>query len=183
LEVFLAAAGVLVMAMPAAAADAPAWRPLYDTVMMWVNFAILVALGVKFLKRPLQNFFYARRREVSHTLEMVEEDKVRIAADLAAARRQLEENRTRLDTIRQRIIDQGERRKQQIIEEAHQQSRFLLAEARHRMESRIVQARRNYHAQLVDAAYAQALERISREISAADERKLMDRYLAAVNRV
>jgi len=174
----LAAAAILLGAVPAAA-ESGGWRPIYDVVMLWLNFGILVFVLVKVLKRPLRDFFQDKKDELENAVRRIESEKQRAWQQVEEARQDLEENKSRLERVRKRIFEEGERERDQIIEDARDQSRVMIEHARRRIDNQIFLARRQFKAEMVDMAMEMALEQLPREVTEADENRRIDLYLNA----
>jgi len=153
------------------------WRPTYDMVMRWVNFIILVALLVKFLKTPLKDFLKSQSELTSREIALAEAEKKDMEKRIAETRRMLRESESRLKSIRERIVRQGEARKLEIIENARRQSRTMMAEARRRIDSQMLQARARIRAELVDTAVARAMERLPGVINEQDNERFVAQFI------
>ena len=58
------------------AADNPdEWRPVFDLVMRWVNFAILAFLIIKYARTPIKDFFRNKQDEVTKQIQTLEDKK------------------------------------------------------------------------------------------------------------
>jgi F-type H+-transporting ATPase subunit b len=172
------AAAMLFVAAPAAA-ESGGWRPIYDVVMLWLNFGILVFVLVKVLRRPLRDFFQDKKDELEIAIGRIESDKQRAWQRVEEAREELEENKSRLERVRKRIFEEGERVRDQIIEDAREQSRVMIEHARRRIDNQIFLARQQFKAEMVDMAVDIALEQLPREVTEADENRRIDLYLNA----
>lgn len=153
------------------------WRPTYDVIMMWVNFSILAGVLYKFLKTPLRDFLQGKKLEMAKELQRAEDMKQQAEIKIQEAKRMLEEGLDRFSLVKERIIQQGEKRKQQIIEEAEQQSQYMLIEAKRKVDSQIIRAREKYRAELVDTAFDVVLERIPQLMTAEDSERLIQNYI------
>jgi ATP synthase F0 subunit b len=173
----LAVAGLLLSSAVPAAAASGGWRPIYDVVMLWVNFGILVAVMVKLLRRPLRDFFRDRKEEVAAEIQRIEAEKERAKQRVKEAHAELEESQARLERVHGRIVAEGERIRDQIVEEARDHSRIMMEQARRRIDNQIVTARRNFKAELVDMAVDIAMKRLPEEITEDDNQHYIDLYL------
>lgn len=164
------------------AADEPAaddnWRKTYDEVMLWLNFAILAFVLVKFAGPPLMNFLRGRKDELARQIDQVEKEKEKVTGKISEAFKTLEESETRFASMKQRIIDQGERRKQEIIEDARRQSQIMLEASKQKVSSQILQAKGTFKAELVDAAIEMATEKLPQHITEEDNQRFVDSYLS-----
>jgi F0F1-type ATP synthase membrane subunit b/b' len=116
---------------------------------------------------PLVNFLRNQKADIQKKIEQAQKQKDEMAAMLDQAKVSLQESASRLEDIKARIIEQGEHKKQEIIEESRAQSRLMLESARHRIDYQIHLA----HEKL-------RLEQLPNEITAEDNQKLVDKYLA-----
>ncbi len=162
-----------------AAETSGSWRQTYDMIMVWVNFGILAFIIVKFGKAPLMDFLLNRKAELAREIGDIEEKKEAVTARIEDAYRVLDQSDARFAELKKKIVQQGEKKKQEIIEDAQEQSRLILETAKQKIESRIVRAKSTFRAELIDAAAEKALERLPKEITEEDDRKLVEQYLAA----
>lgn len=171
---FLSAGAVEVLA----ADGGGGWRPTYDIIMKWVNFGILVLIFFKFARRPLKNFLSDKKNEISLQIKKLEDEKDRLHQRVREAETELEKNVVRLEELKERIVQMGERRKVEIIEDARQESRMLLESAKQKIEGRIIRARNRLRAEMIDAAAEVALEKLPGLVTEDDNQKLMEQFMA-----
>jgi len=162
-----------------AAENAENWRTTYDLVMRWVNFAIIAILLVKFAKTPIKNFLSDRKGQIEKTIKAYEQQKEAVQEKIAESQKMLADSLERFDKIRQTIVEGGERRKQEIIEDAQRESQMLLEATKHKIEHQIREARDAIRAEMIESAIALAEKRLPAEITAADQQKLTDLFLAS----
>lgn len=166
--------------MPARAVAAEAsgqWRSTYDTVMMWVNFFILVALLVKFLRKPLKKFLRDYRDGLARELERLEADKEKAEAAVRSFRETLDERKQKMELLHQRIVAQGEQERQELIEDARRQSALMLNNARSRAENRLREAGETLKGEMIDAAVAQAIAELPDHLAPEDKARWVDRFI------
>lgn len=177
--------GVLVLLLSDAALAAEGgqtWRPTYDLIMRWVNFAILFFVLFKFGRKPIMAFLRGQRDEIAGEFSKVEAQKDKMLARLQEAKQALEESEVRLPELKARLIEQGERRKMELIEEARQQSRLVLQGARHKIEYQVLRARKKLSTELLDLAVEEAIKRLPSIMTAEDDQRQVEKYLAAASR-
>ena len=162
-----------------AAETGDGWRATYDLVLRWVNFVILAALLFKLGKTPMKDFLTGQKEKFSRELKRKEEEKDAAIKETEEIKRTLDEAEIRFANIKNRIIEQGEKKKHQIIEDAKEQSRLLMEEAKRRIDSQILQAKEQFKAELVETAIDLAIERIPQEITEEDNQKYIDQFLAS----
>ena len=161
----------------AAAESSGGFRPTWDLIMRWVNFIILVAVIVKFGRRPLADFIAGKRDEIAYELKRLEEQKEAASARAKEVYHQLDDSRERLERIKARIIKQGRARQQEIIDQARSESRLLLEGTRRKVDYQLQEAKQKLRSEMVDSAVDLALERLPQQITAADNQKLLEKYL------
>jgi F-type H+-transporting ATPase subunit b len=163
-----------------AAEEAGGWRPTYDLVMRWVNFALLAFVIVKFSREPLNDFLQGRKMALSIEIQKME-DQHRAAAEQAKqASRQLEESSAQLAEMKERIINLGVNSKERIIEEARQQARNMLLESQRKVEGQILRARQKFRNELVDAAIDRVLEKLPETINDVDRERMVKAFVASL---
>ncbi|MCF8025943.1 MAG: ATP synthase F0 subunit B [Desulfobacteraceae bacterium] len=161
----------------------PEWRPIYDTVMRWVNFFILVFLIYRYGRQPFKNFLAGRKQEVSREIDHLEERKKEVENQIAETQRQIEQSGEQFEKIKIRIIEEGKRKRQQIIDQAREQSAKLLEMEKKKAANRIINARQQLLAETVDKAGELALSRFPEELTEEDQRNLLSLYIDKVKRM
>ncbi|MDM8523004.1 ATP synthase F0 subunit B [Desulfococcaceae bacterium HSG8] len=155
------------------------WRGTYDEVMLWINFGILAFVLIKFGRTPLMNFLKGRREEVAREIKRAEQEKEKIEDRVREASELISESESRFAELRQKIIDQGEKRKAEVIEDARQQSQMMLETAKQRIDNRILQEKDKFRSELIDQAVAVATRKLPEAITPEDDQKFVDQYVTA----
>jgi F-type H+-transporting ATPase subunit b len=165
----------------ALAADAEGgWRSNYDLVMMWLNFAILAFVLIKYGKNPIKGFFRDQKENIAKTIGDIEAQKEANAAQIRQAQQLLEENSARFEEIKEKIISEGERKKQAIIEGARRESKLMIEQANFWAERQIVQAKQRLQSELIDESINQALQRLPQAMTPEDSQKFINDYMIEI---
>ena len=162
-----------------AADGAQSWRPLFDRIMRRLNFAILAFLLIKFSRVPIKNFFKARKEELAREIKTLAKEKEEALREIDENLQLLEDSGARFETLKERIVAQGEKNKQKIIEEARQESKVLLEGAKQKIDNHILEARNKLKTELIDSAIAIAMERLPAEMTPEDNQKWVDKFLSS----
>lgn len=150
--------------------------------LLWptVNFIILCGLLYYFFADPWRS--YLRDRHAS-----IRRDLVAAAALRAAAAEQLNEIDRRLkalpaelEALRRRGVEETAAEERRIAEAAAQERNRLLEQARREIDLQLRVAKRELTEHAATLAVNAATERISREITPADQTRLIDRYVQQV---
>ena len=180
--ILAAVIGILLLGTEASAADNSGdWRPVFDLVMRWLNFGIIVFILVKYARTPIKDFLLSRRAEVAREIEIVEEKKEEANKKIQEAARLLDESEVRFARVKERIIQEGEIKKQKLIEDAQQESKILLESTIKKIESQLLDAKRAFKSELVDTAISLAMKRLPDEITAEDNQNFTNQFLAGTS--
>ena len=172
----------LVAAPCAAAGETPGdWRPIYDLVMRWINFLILVFVIVKFGRAPLMNFLRSQENQIDTEIRELERTKESALEKVRETEAMLAASGERFEQLTQRILAQGERKKTAIIEGARQESRMMIADAKRKADNLFLTARERFRAELVDAAIDIATERLAVEMTDKDGQQMVQNYMASLD--
>lgn len=179
-------AGLLVLCLHVTCAEALAadasWRPVYDTIMRWVNFLILAFLLFKFGRTPLMNFLKGQRFDLAREIDALKAEKEAAEAKLKEIEDELAASSQRFVEMSERIIREGERRRNDIIEDARLESEMLLQSARRKAESKFINAKQRLRSQLVDSAMDMVFERLPAMVTEADNRRMLQEFLTRAAR-
>lgn len=157
------------------------WRPIYDTVMMIFNFALLVFLFLRYAKTPLKNFLDDRKFEIARELQRIEDEKQDWMKKIESAKKDLDESEERFANIKQRMIQEGENKKQELIDGARRQGEAMIDKARRKIDNDILLAKKTLRSELVDAAIDLALKKLPAKMTQQDKDKFINMYLNTIS--
>jgi F-type H+-transporting ATPase subunit b len=172
-------AGALhLMAGPGWAGDGgSAWRATYDEVMLWLNFGILAFLLVKYGRGPLIDFLKGEAKRTAEEIERAEKSRRRMEEKVREMAAAAENRRERLQELKERLLQEGERKHREIIESARRDSQLLLEQTRVSIDHQIYEAKKRLQAELVDRAVETALERLPGLVTPDDQKKLVETFI------
>ena len=180
--IFAVVIGIHLLGSEASAADNSGnWRPVFDLVMRWLNFGIIVFILAKYARTPIKDFLLSRREEVAREIEGIEAQKEEAEKKIQDAVRMLNESEIRFAKIKERIIQEGEKSRQKIIEDAQQESKILLESTKKRLENQLVDAKKTFQSELVDMAISLAMKRLPDEITTEDNQNFTNQFLASAS--
>jgi F-type H+-transporting ATPase subunit b len=161
-----------------AGAHGPGW---VKTDTYRVLHFIVLAGGLYFiLRKPLANALGARVRGIEEQLSDLEARKAEAERQLADYNQKFARLEQEAEEIRAEYIRQGEEAKARILKEAEESAEKLKVQAQKTIESEFQKARNELREEILDKALAKAESIIRAEISAEDQEKLVDEYLAKV---
>jgi len=158
------------------------WRPIYDNVMLVINFLILAFLIVKLARNPLKSFLKAKHDEVAHELERLETERESAEAEVADTKKRIAEGNTHILEIKERIVAEGEQTKRDIIKNARKESEFLIESAKWRIKNRFSEARQAFRAQLIESAMSIVARRLPAEIGSQDHDRQVNLFFDSLDR-
>jgi F-type H+-transporting ATPase subunit b len=172
-------AGALhLMAGPGWAGDGgSAWRATYDEVMLWLNFGILAFLLVKYGRGPLIDFLKGEAKRTAEEIERAEKSRRRMEEKVREMAAAAENRRERLQELREKLLQEGERKHRETIESARRDSQLLLEQTRVSIDHQIYEAKKRLQAELVDRAVETALERLPGLVTPDDQKKLVETFI------
>ena len=152
-------------------------RKLWDNIMLWVNFGILVFVFMKFARKPLIDFLRGEGKKIEEDLKTVD-DKFKDAK----AMMDLESDKftgidERMEEIKSSIIQMGIREKENLIEQAKASADKMIRDAKIYSQQRILAAKKALADEMVDAAISMVTDKLTKEISMDDDNKLFTQFL------
>jgi len=160
-----------------AAEEQPAWRAPYNVIMLWLNFGILVALFLKFARKPLMDMLRGVRDKLEEELGALKKQHGNKKSNMDSEESKLREIQQHLDAIRARIIEMGEKEKQKIIEQAKVSAAKMIEDAKAYSQFQMTKARKQLSDEMVDIAISKVEARLKQEISKEDNEKLVSEFL------
>jgi F-type H+-transporting ATPase subunit b len=163
-----------------AAEEAGNWRSIFDLVMRWVNFAIMAFILIKYARTPLKNFLGEKRQEVAHQINKIEQEKETAEQKIKETLKVLEDSKIRFAKMKQRIIEDGEKKKEKIIAEARQESQILMESTHKKIDNQFHEAQKALKSELAEMAINLAVERLPAEITEEDNQKWAEAFLTSI---
>ena len=155
------------------------WRPIYDLILRYINFGIIVFVIIKYGKTPIMNFLRGQKEKLAKEIKQLEDKKEDVASQVKEMIKTIDESEDRFEELKERIVLQGEKKKADIIQTAQEQSKSMLVDSRRRIESHFLQAKNEFRAELIDKAIDLALERFPKEMTPEDNEKFTRKFLTS----
>ena len=155
------------------------WRPMYDLIMRYINFGIIVFVIIKYGKTPIMNFLRGQKEKLAEEIKRLEDEKEDVASQVKEMVKTIDESEERFEELKERIVDQGEKKKAEIIQAAQAHSELMIVDAKRRIESHFLQAKNDFRAELIDTAVDLALERFPKEMTPEDDEKFTREFLTS----
>lgn len=154
-----------------------AGRKIYNNVMSFLNFGILVFLFIKFAKNPMMKYFRGVRAKVAEEFDTIHGQKENSQALKDAEAEKIRDIETYLAEIKNSIIEMGEREKEKIIEEGRFMAEKIIKDAQNYTEYRIDMARRSLTHEMVDLAFTMVEGKLSEVVTEEDRVRFVDRFV------
>lgn len=152
----------------------------FETGAKVFNFALLIAILVHFLRRPIANYLVDRSQQIRHALVEAKATREQASADLAAIESRLSALPAELETLKARGAEEVKLEQARIKALAATERERVLAQTRREIDQQYRLARRELLHETAEQAAGVARARIERDITPADQARLIDRYLQQV---
>lgn len=173
LIVIYAIAGIIVFNIDKEATEA---RKLYETIMLFVNFLILVFFFIKYAKNPLMNLLHGEQKKIAERIENLEDQLKDAKSLMEKEAANLEKMDDRLKEIKSNILEIGKRERENIIENAKITAKQMIDDAEKEAEFNIIAARDRFGHDMLDKAVSIAVDRLIKGISLEDNEKVVDKF-------
>ena len=149
------------------------WFPL-------INFIIYVFILVKFAYPPIRDFLKTRREEVVAKIAQAAAKKQAAEALVMEYRSKLAGLAREVQSIGDALRDEGEREKSRLVNEAQAMAVKIREDANFLADQEVKLARQKLREEMADHAEATARQLIERNISDADQSRLVDDFVRSV---
>ena len=153
---------------------------LKDFIWRCVNFAVMVGLLGYFVSKPIRNGLQNRRAEIEKAL--ADATAAREAAEAKAREYQekLAKAAAEIDSIYAAIRREGELERDRILASAREMAEKIEQEADSKAASAVARARTELRAEAARLAVELAEKLLSKNVTAADQKRLVDEYMQKV---
>lgn len=152
-------------------------RRIFDNIMLFVNFAILVFLFIKFAKKPLMDFLRGERHKIETGLNEIDDQFKDVKSIMDTESEKLKLINQRIKEIQENAQEMAKREKDKIIEDAKTVAEKMIENAKRYYDYRMAFAKKTLSDEMVDIAISMVEERLSKEISEEDNEKLINKFL------
>lgn len=178
------AVALLVAAVPAVAfaeeGAAEEGRELLTLFWQAVNLAILIGVLLHFAREPIRNFFAERRDTVAHDIDSA----ANVLSDAESRLAEWQARADRLDAEIEEIKEAARRRaaaeRDHILADAEATAERLRNDAHAAIDHEVARARSALRAEAADLATRLAADLLRTNVTEADQRKLVDEFVARV---
>ena len=170
---------VALRALPAYASD-PSADSLQAFLWPALNLAILIAVLVYFVRKPLQAYFEKRRSGIQGELQSAADQLATAESTYAKWQRRMIELEGELDEIRATSRQRAEAERERIIRDARATAERIRADATTSVELELRRAREILREEATQLAIELAGERLSREVTEADRDRLIDEFIGLI---
>ena len=158
-------------------------RKIWNNVMMWVNFGILVFLFMRYAKKPLVGYLKSVRSTTKKNIDETRSELDSVQSKMTAEEQKMKEVDQRIKEIREAILAIGEQDKEQIIAHAKVSAEKMIEDAKAYAQYRMAMARKALSDEMVDIAIGIAGERIAEGITDEDHEKLVNQFISNLGTV
>ena len=145
-----------------------------------MNFAVLVAVLVFLLRKPISQALSSRIKSIREQLESLEAQRTEAEKLLAKYNDQLSKLESEAHKIVENYIKQGQEAKAKILKETEAAAEKLQIQARRNIEHEFEKAKQELQREILEKSLARAEETLKKEITTRDQDKLVDEYLKKV---
>lgn len=153
---------------------------LKDFLYRVLNFAIVVAILVYFLTKPIKKGLAGRRVEIEKALNEAKQAKDEAEAKFAEYDRKLAQATVEIAEISDAIRREGELEKQKIIENARAMAKQIEKDASKTAELEIAKAKTALQREAVHLAVSVAEELLKKNFTKDDDARLINEYMRKV---
>jgi ATP synthase F0 subunit b len=180
-------AAVLSALVPAAFAATPAvaavggasatWLGLPVWVWAWANLIVFWGILIRYAGPLVRDFFVRRRARIREELQLAAQQRREAEEARDSLKRQLAELHAEVARLRAESEEQGRRERDEILAHAERERERVVEQTRLEIDQRVKRARQELVQLAADLAAGLARERLEREITPDDRRRLVARGL------
>jgi F-type H+-transporting ATPase subunit b len=156
--------------------------PIVGMIAKLFNFAILAGTLVYFLRLPIATYLRDRGTQIRGDLVKAADMRTTATAQLAAIDTKMAALPAELDALRRTGAEELAAEESRMRHAAESERTRLLDQARREIDAQLTVARRELLGHTADLAVAIASKRVKATITAADQARLVDRYLGQLVR-
>lgn len=148
-------------------------RAVWDEIMLFFNFGIIVYLFIKFARKPMMNFLRGEGDRISERIREIEADVKKARSILEEESAKLEGVDDRVNSMREKIINLGQKEKDKIIEKAKKAANKMVEDAKKETVFKMEAAKKRFSEEMLELAVSLAVKKLRSDITSEDDEKLV----------
>lgn len=151
-----------------------------DFIWRCLNFAVMAGLLGYFLIKPFRNALSGRRDGIEKALADAQAAREEAEAKFAEYDSKLTRAAAEIEEMRASLRREGELERDRVLANAREMAEKIKAEAGKAAENEVARARTELRREASRLAIAMAEELLKKNVSAADQQRLVDEYMSKV---
>ena len=160
-----------------AADELSSGRRLWDNILLFINFGILVFFFIKYAKKPLMDFLRGTQTDVESGLNKVEARLNHATSLRDAELDKLKNIQAQIDKIRADILELGRHEKEKHIEEGKIAAENMIEQAKNYAQRRIQETKKVLADEMIDRAFSTVEKVFVKEFSPKDNDNIVNQFL------
>lgn len=155
----------------------------FDFALRTLNFAILLAILIKLLKKPIGSFFTSRKDDIRAMLAELEDKKLEAERTAAQYRGKMADLEGETQKIVSELLAEGEAERKKIVESAGRQAQYIQQQAQIAIQQEVKVAKEKLQEEIAEMSVAAAEEILRQNMQADDQHRLVQDFVARVTEV
>ena len=151
-----------------------------EVILPAVNFLIYAFIIVKFVLPVVRSFLKTRREEIVTTIAQASAKKQAAEALVGGYKAKLAGLDKEAQSMHASLRDEGEREKAKLLSEAQSLAAKIKVDARFLADQEVKVARQKVREEMANQAEASARELVERNLSAADQGRLVEDFIESI---
>jgi len=160
-----------------AADELSSGRRLWDNILLFANFGILVFFFIKYARKPLMDYLRGTRNDVESGLNKVEARLNHATSLRDAELDKLKNIQAEIDKIRANILELGRHEKEKHIEEGKIAAENMIEQAKNYAQRRIQETKKVLADEMIDRAFSTVEKVFVKEFSPKDNDNIVNQFL------
>ena len=177
---FMACMALMVPDPAAASEGSGSSRKIWDTVMLWINFGILVFFFMKYGRKPLMDVIRSARKKISNEVDDITGKLDNAKSRVSEESDKLKNAEIHIQELREAILEMGKKDKEKIILQGNMAAEKMVRDAKSFAEYRMALARKALSDEMVDMAITIAQERLTKGITETDHDNLVNQFISSL---
>ncbi len=156
-------------------------RRLWDNIMLWVNFGILLFFFLKYARKPLIDYLRGVRNGIEEEIDVVNSQHKGVKSAMDSESDKIKDIEERISEIYRRAVEMGRQEKAKIIEQAKIGAEKTIQDAKTYSIYRMEMAKKALCDEMVDIAIFMVEEKLAKGISEEDNDKLINQFVTELD--
>ena len=156
-------------------------RKIWDNILLWLNFGILVFFFIKYARKPLMDYLRGEGGKISKRLDELGSQRDHVASIMKGEGDRLDNIDKQILELKKTVIEIAQKEKEKIVGQAKIKAVQMIENAKSEAAVRLAAAKKALNDEVAEIAISMVQENLKKGLSPEDNERFVDQFILGLN--